>query len=196
MRKLLPERWSDPAAYGAGWSERNERLLALAEGALPEPAGLDFSEYGCGPHAPFAAAVARVDESAGRRPRKVHRFDRKRWDEGCGLIDFNEGRLDEAVPSAVGVFSGVLEYLDDADAALAFAARHHRWLLASYAPVTTPPHRLKPYAAEIDRRAFHHGWRNHLSADAFVALISRHGFIIRTGLWKEQMLVLAQLAAR
>jgi len=56
-RKIEEQRWDDPLAFSAAWSERNRFMVDLFVRKVDDAADASFSEYGCGPHATFAAEV-------------------------------------------------------------------------------------------------------------------------------------------
>ena len=173
MDRLLQSRWDDARSYEPAWQRRSQEMLALFDASVPDAPSARFSEYGCGPQAPFAAAVAATGN------RLVRRYDRKRWSDDCGLVDFNTGAVSEMTPTDVGVLSGVLEYLDDVPGALALLGRHHRYGLISYAywENTNGPAGI----AALDQRCHRGGWRNHYTLEQITQIAGSGGVIVRAG---------------
>ena len=188
MDRLLQNRWDDPSSYDPAWQSRSEYMLALFDASVPDAPSARFSEYGCGPRAPFAAAVTATGD------RLVRRYDRKRWCDECGLVDFNTGAVSEMTPTDVGVLSGVLEYLDDVPSTLALLGQHHRYGLISYAywGETTGSEGI----AALDRRCHKGGWRNHYTLNQIAEIASTFGVILRAGESLGQVVLLVSYDLR
>lgn len=182
------QRWDLANSFGkSSWSSRNVSMLQLFDQQVPDAMACSFSEYGCGPHAPFAQAVAAKSQ------RTVIKYDRKDWGTGNFVADFNAQDV-KISTSDTGVLSGVLEYVNDIEATLRLLQSHHRYLLVSYAHL--PFKCLKTEKAYIERvlqRAEVDGWRNHLSLDGIFNMVSKFGFIDKVDFWKSQVIFVVKL---
>lgn len=181
--RLLTRRWLEPGSYGGRWPERSARLLALFAESEDLDRGWSFSEYGCGPHAPFRAAAA------GRPGLEVATYDMRAWAGDTRVVDLNQP--DFAVErSDVAVLSGVCEYLHSIEATLAVLARHHGAFLLSYAalPLTARENDGR-YLQQLRKRSVARGWRNHLVLPELVAALGRVGFVVNAASWRGQALL-------
>lgn len=181
-----PDRWFDETSYANSWGTRNADMLALFDKTIANSNTMSFAEYGCGPHAPFSAEVAKSSS------REVIRWDMKRWDENVRTIDFNK-KISGLLSTDVGVLSGVLEYINDIDNTLDALSSVHKYLLISYANRQTTAS-FAEFAAMIDHRQSKNGWRSHLSTEEIVNILSRFGFIKAMSIWQNhQVLAIVEL---
>ncbi|MGE5384971.1 MAG: hypothetical protein ACM3SV_03685 [Betaproteobacteria bacterium] len=180
-----PARWFDKNSFSSTWNSRNADMLALFDKTIENAARMSFSEYGCGPNAPFTAEVAKSSS------RKVVRLDMNQWDEGVWAVDLNREIRDLATTD-VGVFSGVLEYINNIEKMLESISGFHTHLLLSYA-VRAPLSSFEDFKAAIQHRQVKNGWRSHLSTEEVVNTLSKFGFIKAMSAWQDQLIVVIEL---
>lgn len=177
-------RWERLDSFSSNWNTRNIEMLELIDDALSHHKELTFTEYGCGPNAPFTQAV----ENSGNR--RVIRSDRKKWRPDDFLCDLD--RPPKTIPASdVAVLSGVIEYLDDVEQTFELLAKNHDYLLGSYAICTLTKANeasVADMANQIDVRAKSHGWKNHFDFQTLVAILSAHGPILRISTWQTQVI--------
>lgn len=158
-------------------------MLDLFDRTVDGATDVSFSEYGCGPHAPFAAEVRKTGT------RQVLCFDRKDWGGGNLIANFNTGDA-KLKDTTVGVLSGVLEYVNDVDRLFAALKRHHDYILLSYAYL---PLRAggsdKAYAEAVHTRIAKDGWRNHMDIPGLVEKIQKIGFVEAVGSWDGHQII-------
>lgn len=184
-----PCRWFDKAAYATNWGSRNADMLALFDRAVENASAMSFSEYGCGPHSPFAAEVSRSSK------RQVICWDMNRWDENVRTVDFNK-KIGVLAATDVGVLSGVVEYINDIANTLSALSIVHKYLLLSYA-VRQPVSSFEQFQLMIEHRQSKNGWRSHLSLEEIVNLLAKFGFVRAMSIWQDhQVLVVLQLHER
>lgn len=164
-------------------------MLALFDATIENSSAMSFSEYGCGPHSPFATEVAKSSQ------RRVLRWDMNNWDENVGIVDFN-GEICALAAADVGVLSGVIEYINDIEKALEALSNAHKYLLLSYA-FRQQQESFEQYKAMIEHRQSKNGWRSHLSVEEVVNMAAKFGLIKAMSIWQDhQLLVVLQLHAR
>lgn len=169
------ERWADPDNLEAWWASRTQKLAGLV------PAGTRVIEFGAGTR-PLercldASCTYTASDLVDRGP-------------GTFVCDLNRRPLPDlgAVRPDVAVFAGVLEYVRDVPAVVAWLARHVRFCAASYAVA----HRsgLGRALAAGARRTYY-GYMNAYSEADLVAVFRRGGFAcVRTDSWNDQRLFL------
>lgn len=94
-------RWLDPKQYNKDWGERSSALMNLLIEKKIETRDFSFTEYGCGPYAPFTRKFSKLFENN-------IQVDIKKWSEETIVCDLNKNQL--SLPKTdIGVFSGVLE---------------------------------------------------------------------------------------
>ncbi len=188
MRDRLERgRWLEAGAYAGRWPERSAKLLALFAATEDVTRPWSFSEYGCGPHAPFRAAVR-----AAGHPFTVATWDLRAWDADTRVVDLDDPLL-AVERTDVAVLSGVCEYLRDIAATLAALAPFHRAFLLSYAAV--PLEALASdarYLQQMCKRAEQRGWRNHLTLPQLTAAVGAAGHFARVATWRGQTLLLVR----
>jgi hypothetical protein len=183
-----PQRWFDTTAYAADWGTRNADMLALFDGVVDNASTMSFSEYGCGPHAPFTAEVSKSSQ------RRVVRWDMKRWDEEVGTVDFNR-EIGVLAATNVCVLSGVAEYINDIEKVIGALSSYHQYLLMSYA-VRSPLSSFEQFKALIEHRQSKNGWRSHLSLEELVNVLAKFGLIQAMSVWQGQVLVVLRFHDR
>ena len=93
--------WSDPEKYKNKWNERNQLLFELSLNINIK----SFTEYGCGPKAPFNQILLQNNYSP------AILYDQYVWKElDTNLVDFNL-EFNDLHKSQCGVMSGVFEYI-------------------------------------------------------------------------------------
>lgn len=167
-------RWLSVNEYSQTWQERNDRLLQLLIDCVSNTNNLTYTEYGCGPYAPFTA-ICREMLGCGIRA------DIKQWDEDIVLCDLNTMSC-QPLKTNIGVLSGVVEYLTDPRTVFDSLRGCHERLLISYAPFNNK--------ITLTDRILKNGWRNHYSLYDFVQIVNHFGYIENIGDWRGQMLLL------
>ena len=180
-------RWEDKESYKKEWSTRSDALIEMfLRSEVDSEEHYELSEFGCGPYAPFSTALKNNDKF------NVRKYDIKAWDAETNVIDLNDPNF-EFGPADIATFSGVLEYLNDIQDVLEKAITHHRYLLVSY--VFLPADAKSDdtnYLKIIKNRSVTNGFRNHLSNEDFVKILSALGVIADIGLWGDQALFIVR----
>ena len=183
LDKTIKTRWLSAASYDEKWVARSEELLSMFFQYEDKAKQWTFSEYGCGPYAPFKRLAS------DREGYQVNTYDLKSWDHNNEVVDLNSTPLDVRT-SDVGVLSGVCEYLNDLETVLKSLSQFHQYFLISYAsvPLSMEFHDAK-YIKEIRMRSVNRGWRNHLNIKEFIGLVSTIGYVAHIGTWDRQTLL-------
>jgi hypothetical protein len=185
-KALRQAHWTEASSFPEWWAERGQLLLdVLHRSAFTDDVN-SFSEYGCGPHSPFAKSLA-----ATRKDAVCHALDLRKWDDQTVVADLNKAQAKDLPVSDCGVLAGVIEYLNSPVGVFEELAKAHKFLLFSYcfAPWTTV-HRVEQKTQMLAQRATK-GWRNHLSFDDLVVSTARFGYVCDIVQWRDQVLVLA-----
>lgn len=185
LDKLNRGRWLEAGGYRGRWPERSARLLDLFATREDMARAWTFSEYGCGPHAPFRAA-------ASAHGFDVTGYDLRAWTDDTRIVDLNDADF-TVRQTDVAVLSGVCEYLHRIDATLAVLARHHAAFLLSYAavPLTALVNDGR-YLQQLAKRSGERGWRNHLTLPEITAAVGRVGYVAGVSTWRGQTLIYAR----
>ena len=159
-------RWTDLDQRSLQWQSRNEAL-----GGMIAP-GQTVLDVGCG----TMALKSFLPEGCRYIPADIV----KRSPE-CLVVDLNDGNfptdLEEKID--VVVFSGVLEYLHDAEQALRWAAGMAETVLFSYALLERNP--------DTQRRTVKSGFFNHFDEPALAAVITGAGLEkLARAEWRKQ----------
>ena len=184
--RMLLERFSDSSAFSEEWAERNDFMLSVLRETLGGDNNFSFTEYGCGPNAPFKNAVS----SSGVG--EVTCYDVKRWEHENKIVDLNNSDF-SVEKTDVGVLSGVIEYLNNFENTLGRLANFHKFILLSY---STFPMKLKlnedDYLKEVNRRALMNGWHNHFDAPSLIENVRGSGFVVTAAGFGNQTVILIQ----
>lgn len=164
-------RWRNSESYESKWADRSQFMQGMFDHAIDDSANLNFTEYGCGPNAPFSAAVAPSGRS-------VARYDLRAWDEQCKVIDLNEPGFQAEVTDC-GVLAGVVEYLNDFSGTLETLVLLHRYVLFSYFLLEPRLWEITPsqQTNALRKRIRRNGWRNHMAREEVLGCVSRVGFL-------------------
>lgn len=119
LDKTIKTRWLNAASYDEKWAARSEELLSMFFEYADRTRQWTFSEYGCGPYAPFKKLASARDGY------QVNTYDLKSWDHNNEVVDLNSTPLDVRT-SDVGVLSGVCEYLNDLETVLKSLSQFHQ----------------------------------------------------------------------
>lgn len=185
MLRTDATRWHHSEAYLDTWRDRSAALVEILDTALSDAQELSFSEYGCGPNAPVATALA----PSGRR---CVRLDLKAWTTDCHIVDLNAQEI-EVEPTDVATLCGVAEYLNDLPRTLRLLGRQHRYLLLSYYCLGGYSSFFQAQAIrQIDKRARVNGWRNHYTMSELVKCLSGIAFVLRVQRHRRQVLLLCE----
>lgn len=185
--RTSPGRWRLSTSYSPAWEARAAALFQLFFSQLySEGTEYRVAEFGCGVNAP----VSKILE--GKSNFHVQKFDLKPWDSDTIVLDLNDP--DAKLPdSEIFVLSGVLEYLNNADALLIRLMGACRYLLLSYAYLPIKCSRDdEAYLREVSSRCSVHGWRNHYSSTELVKILAGAGVLSGVGSWKQQGLFLVR----
>ena len=148
------ERWSELANFDSSWDMR----AALAARFLP--AGAHVIDIGCG-----TMALERELQPGSRyTPADLYKRDDRTL-----VCDLNAGEFPDVGLATHIAMLGVLEYLTNLPATLAWARAKNRPVVLSYCPVDRTD--------GFDRPA--HGWMNAYSTSDLEQLFEESGFVIR-----------------
>ena len=178
--KTSTDRWTEPEQYLSNWDTRSQKLLDLFDETVPNAANLGFTEYGCGPNAPFSQAVG--------SNRTCLRYDIKAWDDTCTVVNLNDPEF-HVERSDVAVMCGVGEYMSDLRQTLTRLGTFHDYLLISY-----HPYRFRKRVWDIDaveelnKRATSGGWRNHYTLPDLLRVFDGVAFPVRSERMGAQVL--------
>ena len=182
---IKTEHWMSKEVFNEAWRDRGEQLLQMFfEREYNLEMDYAVAEYGCGPYAPIHTLCST------RKNMTVEKFDLQLWDKHTKSINLNDPNL-ELPRVNIAVFSGVLEYVDDIEAVLAKAINSSDYVLFSYAFL---PERFrilkfvsdKYYLRHINFRAARNGWRNHLSNEQLLDIISKYGVLSSVNIWNNR----------
>ena len=127
--------WSDPEKYKNKWNERNQLLFKLSQNINIK----SFTEYGCGPKAPFNQILLQ------NKYQSAILYDQFVW-KGLhnNLVDFNL-EFDDLHKSQCGVMSGVFEDIkkDNISYVLKKLQLSHDFLLYSLSSKIQPQYTKK-----------------------------------------------------
>ena len=169
------KRWGDPGNLEAWWETRTQKLAAMV------PTNARVIEFGAGKRAlerylaPTCSYVA--SDLVERGPDTF-------------VCDLNRRPLPDlhSLHANVAVFAGVLEYVRDVPAVVAWLSDHVRYCVASYA-VARPAGAVRALKAGARRTYF--GYMNSYSETDLVVLFRQGGFAcLRTDSWNDQRLFL------
>jgi hypothetical protein len=174
------QRWADPANLEEWWESRAQRLARMI------PAGTRVIEFGAGRR----RLEAFLDPSC-----TYTASDLVERGPGTFVCDLNRRPLPDLCPLApqVAVFAGVLEYLRDVPAVIAWLAAHVTHCAASYA--VAHPSTLVRLAGSVRRT--YYGYMNAYREADLMAIFARAGFACRrTDSWNDQRLFLFTRSSR
>ena len=174
------QRWADPANLEEWWESRTQRLARMI------PAGTRVIEFGAGPR----RLEAFLDPSC-----TYTASDLVERGPGTFVCDLNRRPLPDLCPLApqVAVFAGVLEYLRDVPAVIAWLAAHVTHCAASYS--VAHPSMLVRLAGNVRRT--YYGYMNAYREADLLAIFARAGFACRrTDSWNDQRLFLFTRSSR
>jgi hypothetical protein len=168
-------RWSDTSNLEEWWESRTQMLAGMI------PSGTRVIEFGAGRR----RLEAFLDPSCTYTASDL-------VDRGPGTLvcDLNRRPLPDlgALRPEVAVFAGVLEYVRDVPAVVAWLSTHVRYCVASYAVARRSG--LVGMVAAGARRTYY-GYMNAYDEADLLALFSRDRFAcVRTDSWKDQRLFL------
>ena len=173
------ERWANPGNLEEWWESR-ARLARMI------PAGTRVIEFGAGRR----RLEAFLDPSC-----TYTASDLVERGPGTFVCDLNRRPLPDLCPLApqVAVFAGVLEYLRDVPAVIAWLAAHVTHCAASYS--VAHPSRLVRLAGSVRRT--YYGYMNAYREADLLAIFARAGFACRrTDSWNDQRLFLFTRSSR
>ena len=151
-RAANAERWSDLGNFDHRWDERTRLIAARCEGAG------SVVEFGAGrgvlPTQLDPSVVYLPSDKISRGPETL-------------VWDLNRGAPELDRHYDIAVFSGVLEYVADIGSLIRGLREQVTQIVASYASTDEVPDRLT---------RLENGWTNHLSIDAFIAIMADNGF--------------------
>ena len=170
-------RWHNEIMYKKDWIDRSEMLLSMFQEKEYKPdQTYTFSEFGCGPYAPFSQLCSTGNSYT------VKKYDVVKWDNETHLLDLNYESTE--FPSArVSVFSGVLEYTNDVENTLKQAMKVSEYMLVSY--YFLPLYCLNndnQFLEQINVR-INSGVRNHHTQAEIISLVQKIGVISGMNLW-------------
>jgi len=174
------ERWANPGNLEEWWESRTQRLARMI------PAGTRVIEFGAGRR----RLEAFLDPSC-----TYPASDLVERGPSTFVCDLNRRPLPDLCPLApqVAVFAGVLEYLRDVPAVIAWLAAHVTHCAASYS--VAHPSRLVRLAGSVRRT--YYGYMNAYREADLLAIFARAGFACRrTDSWKDQRLFLFTRSSR
>jgi len=180
MIKTDLDRWIKPTSYRKDWFVRSDAMLQFIDDTLPQSLTFSYTEYGCGPNAPFTASLAKSNRSC-------LRYDIKKWGGGCQVVNLNDPDF-SVETSDVAVMGGVAEYIDDLESMAVNMAKFHKYLLLSYHPFNEPKLLRKDPMIELNKRTFKHGWHNHHTFDELLKTLSKSAFPVRMMRLKAQVI--------
>jgi hypothetical protein len=120
----------------------------------------EFCRVWLQPYSPFTAL-------AGTHFRLANRSNITQWDKEVIICDLNS-TTEGIKHSDVGVFSGVIEYLNDPALPLRSLQSFHSYLLISYAAFEN---------GSIEARCVRKRWENHFTLCDFIRILRHFGFI-------------------
>jgi len=168
-------RWAGKENLETWWESRTQKLAAMV------PKGTRVIEFGAGlrplERCLDASCSYIASDLVDRGPDTL-------------VCDLNRRPLPDLGPlhPDVAVFAGVLEYIRDVPAVVAWLSRHVRYCVASYA--VAHPAGLALAMAAGARRTYY-GYMNAYSETDLVAVFRRSGFAcLRTDGWNDQRLFL------
>ena len=174
------ERWANPGNLEEWWESRAQRLARMI------PAGTRVIEFGSGRR----RLEAFLDPSC-----TYTASDLVERGPGTFVCDLNRRPLPDLCPLApqVAVFAGVLEYLRDVPAVIAWLAAHVTHCAASYS--VAHPSRLVRLAGSVRRT--YYGYMNAYREADLLAIFARAGFACRRAdSWNDQRLFLFTRSSR
>ena len=174
------ERWANPGNLEEWWESRTQQLARMI------PAGTRVIEFGAGRR----RLEAFLDPSC-----TYTASDLVERGPGIFVCDLNRRPLPDLCPLApqVAVFAGVLEYLRDVPAVIAWLAAHVTHCAASYS--VAHPSRLVRLAGSVRRT--YYGYMNAYREADLLAIFARAGFACRrTDSWNDQRLFLFARSSR
>ncbi len=186
---LSTSRWLAEDNYKKDWHERSALLLTIAENIGIMNEINSYTEYGCGPFMPFKITL----KNKGLQERVVYKsVDIKKWDDETIILDLNKNRVDLMAieKTDCGIFSGVLEYLDDLPSLFFSPKEKHKILFVSYAIHQNSYFSLDDALSvlkNLSARA-NSGWRNHQTIENLISNFDNFGYIGGTGMWGNQAL--------
>jgi hypothetical protein len=180
------QHWLQESSYPKWWIERAELLHSMLRNSPHSSAVSSFSEYGCGPHKPFRACLAKENVQT-----TCHTLDLKAWDSGVIIADLDEYDLSNLPDSGCGVLCGVLEYVQNPALTLKALASKHSFLLFSYCYADLSSAKSAKDKVDILAARAAMGWRNHLSIEELVSVSRSFGHIAEIAHWRDQALALA-----
>jgi hypothetical protein len=168
-------RWTDDVNLETWWEARTQKLAALV------PKDTRVIEFGAGTR-PLERCLDRscTYVASDLVPRGPDTF----------VCDLNRRPLPDLEPLRpdVAVFAGVLEYVRDLPAVVAWLSRHVRYCAASYA--VAQPRGLVHTVTTRARRTYY-GYMNSYTEKDLVAVFRRGGFAcVKTDTWRDQRLFL------
>jgi hypothetical protein len=184
LKQLSTERWASKVNYDNRWNERTELLLQIAINHNLLNSINSFTEYGCGPNRPLKLFLDKINFTG-----KYIEADITKWRDTTKIINLNNCKNEDLEKTDCGVFSGVLEYLDDLPKLFDLIKNKHNYVLFSYSAFNPDYHSEVELLSKIQilsKRA-NSGWRNHFSLKEFLS-IKTDFIIIDTGYWNGQAL--------
>jgi len=170
------KRWTDPGSLETWWDTRTEKIARLI------PPNARVIEFGAGRR----QLEKLLDPSCTYVPSDL-------TDRGPGTIvcDLNQLPLPDLsyVKAEVAVFSGVLEYIRDLGALIAWLSDQVPLCIASYAYVPTSQNAFRRIRERWDR--LYYGYMNSYTEEELVDLFTRYGFVCTTrDTWTSQRIFL------
>ncbi len=184
LKQLSTARWTSKVAYDNKWNERTELLLQIAINHNLLNSINSFTEYGCGPNRPLKLFLDKVNFTG-----KYTEVDITKWRDTTKIINLNNCKNEDFEKTDCGVFSGVLEYLDDLPKLFNLIKDKHEYVLFSYKTFNhdyLTEEELLSKLQILSKRA-NSGWRNHFSLKDLI-LMKTDFVMIDTGYWNGQAL--------